>query len=45
MSRTPPLWVAVLGVVVQLAALGLCSWAMEEARGRRLPGGKGPAAH
>ena len=39
MERSP-LWVAVLGVLVQLAALGLCSWAMDESiqRGRRLRG-------
>ena len=40
MSRQTPLWASVLGVLVQLAALGLCAWAMEEARGSRLPPGK-----
>jgi hypothetical protein len=38
-------WMPVLGVLVQMAALGLCSWAMTSARnrGRELPGGKDPA--
>jgi len=40
-----PAWVAILGIVLPIAALGLCSWAMESAknRGRELPGGKEPA--
>jgi hypothetical protein len=40
-----PAWVAVLGMILPIAALGLCSWAMESAkkRGRELPGGKEPA--
>jgi hypothetical protein len=43
MERTPA-WVAVLKMVLPLAALGLCSWAMDSARnrGRELPGGKEP---
>jgi hypothetical protein len=38
-------WAPLLGVLVQMAALGLCSWAMTSARnrGRELPGGKDPA--
>ena len=37
-----PAWVAVLALILPIAALGLCSWAMESAknRGRELPGGK-----
>jgi hypothetical protein len=40
-----PAWVAILGIILPIAALGLCSWAMESAknRGRELPGGKDPA--
>jgi hypothetical protein len=43
MERSPA-WVAVLKVVLPLAALSLCSWAMDAARnrGRELPGGKEP---
>jgi hypothetical protein len=43
MERSPA-WVAVLKMVLPLAALGLCSWAMDSARnrGRELPGGKEP---
>ncbi len=39
-------WMPLLGVLVQMAALGLCSWAMTAAknRGRELPGGTGPAS-
>ncbi len=45
MSKSPA-WVTILGMVLPIAALGLCSWAMESAknRGRELPGGKDPAA-
>ncbi|HXW76244.1 MAG TPA: hypothetical protein VEJ20_02420 [Candidatus Eremiobacteraceae bacterium] len=41
MNRSPT-WVALLGIVVQLSALGLCAWAMQSTlnRGRELPGGK-----
>ena len=44
MERSP-LWVAVLKMVLPLAALRLCYWAMDAARnrGRELPGGKEPA--
>ncbi len=41
-----PAWVSILSLILPIAALGLCSWAMEGAknRGRELPGGKsGPA--
>ena len=39
-------WYPLLGVIVQMAALGLCSWAMASARnrGRELSGGTSPAA-
>ena len=45
MERSPA-WVSVLKIVLPLAALGLCSWAMDSARnrGRELPGGKEPTA-
>ena len=38
-------WVPLLGVIVQMAALALCSWAMSSARtrGRQLAGGTLPA--
>ncbi len=41
-----PAWMPLLGVVVQMAALGLLSWAMDSARrkGRELPGGTTPPA-
>jgi hypothetical protein len=43
MERSPA-WLALMKVVLPLAALGLCSWAMDAARnrGRELPGGKEP---
>ncbi len=43
-SPTNPVWVSLVGIVVQMAALGLCSWAMESARnrGRELPGSTAP---
>jgi hypothetical protein len=42
MKRSPgtsSAWIPLLGIVVQMAALGLCSWAMASARnrGRELP--------
>lgn len=39
-------WMPLLSVVVQMAALGLLSWAMDSARrkGRELPGGTTPPA-
>ncbi len=47
MKREPgsPTWMPLLGAIVQMAALGLLSWAMDSARrkGRELPGGKTPA--
>ena len=40
------LWFPLFGNVVILAALGLCTWAMTQARnkGRELPGGTTPPA-
>jgi hypothetical protein len=37
-----PAWVSILSLILPIAALGLCSWAMESAknRGRELPGAK-----
>jgi hypothetical protein len=39
--KQSPMWVSLLSVVLPVAALGLCSWAMDQARkrGRELPGG------
>jgi len=44
--KSRPAWVSVLSLVLPIAALGLCSWAMDSARnrGRELPGGKEPRA-
>ena len=37
--KQSPMWVSVLSIVLPVAALGLCSWAMGQARkrGRELP--------
>jgi hypothetical protein len=39
-------WSPLFAVIIQMAALGLCSWAMSAARnrGRELPGGTTPPA-
>ncbi len=44
--KARPAWVSVLSLVLPIAALGLCTWAMDSARnrGRELPGGKEPPA-
>jgi hypothetical protein len=44
-SGTKGLWFPLFGNVLILAALGLCTWAMTQARnkGRELPGGTTPA--
>jgi hypothetical protein len=41
MNRPTSLWIKILEILVPVAALGLCTWAMGESRGKRLPPGTG----
>jgi hypothetical protein len=44
MDRSSSLWAKILEILLPLAALGLCAWAMDGTRGKRLPGGGGTDA-